>query len=115
MDTKEQLINIIKEWVKIDNEMRDLQKQMKNLRNQKKGKSNELIHIMKTNQIDCFDIKDGKINYHRKNMKKPMTQKSLLGVLNKYFDNVEKAIEVNQYILDNRQEVIKETIIRKIV
>ena len=114
MDTKEQLINIIKDWVSIDNEMREIQKRMKILRNQKKAKSNELIYIMKTNNIDCFDIKDGKINYHKKNMKKPISQKTLLNVLNQYFDNVEKAMEVNNFIMDNRQEIVKETIVRKI-
>ena len=39
----------------------------------------------------------------------------LTNILSKYFKgDTEKANEINDYILENREEVVKETIVRKI-
>ena len=59
METKEQLINTIKKWVKIDNDIRALQKEQNKLKHEKKTISKLLMEVMKENEIDCFDIKDG--------------------------------------------------------
>lgn len=115
METKEQLIREIKEWVKIDNEIRMLQKETNNRKNEKKIITNNLINIMKTHQIDCFDIKDGQLMYTKKNIKKPITKKNLITILSSYYNgNTEKAINLNNFIMDNREEIVKETITRKI-
>ena len=70
METKEQLVNSIKKWVKIDNEIRALQKETNKRKADKKKISNELVEVMRTNEIDCFDINDGQILYSKKNVKK---------------------------------------------
>jgi len=115
METKEQLKNSIKEWVKIDNEIRALNEEMVKRKKEKKERSAELMNIMKKNEIDCFDIKNGQIMYCKKNIKKPITKKMLMDVLSKYFKgDVTKASDVNNFILDNREEVVKETIVHKI-
>lgn len=112
MATKEELSKIIKEWVSIDNEIKILQKEIKDRRNNKKILTNSLIEIMKTNEIDCFDINNGKIMYSKNNVKKPITKKHLLNCLSNYFNN-ESGINsdnVVQFILDNREIVIKDNI-----
>jgi hypothetical protein len=115
MDNKEQLIKSIKEWVRIDNEIRTLQEQQSIRKKEKKTISDSLLTVMKTNEIDCFDINDGQIIYNKKNIKKPITKKMLLNVLSNYFkDDVSKANELNNYILENREDVIKENIVRKV-
>ena len=115
MDTKEQLINTIREWVKTDNEIRSLQEEIKNRKNKKKQVSESLITIMKQNEIDCFDLKDGQLLYTKKSVKKPITKKVLLTILNNYFNgDYIKASEINDYILSNREEVIHEKIIHKL-
>jgi hypothetical protein len=115
METKEQLIKSIKEWVKIDNEIRALQKEAKKRMDEKKNISKKLIEVMKNNEIDCFDLKDGQIMYSKKNVKKPITKKSLLDILAKYCEgDTIKAAEINDFIMDNREEVVKENIVRKI-
>lgn len=115
MESKDTLIKTIKDWVKLDNEIRALKKE-EYLRNAEKKKvSNLLMEIMKNNNIDEFDIKDGQICYNKKHIKKPITKKMLTNILSKYFKgDTEKANEINDYILENREEVIKETIVRKI-
>lgn len=115
METKEQLIKAIKEWVKIDNEIRTLQKETNNRKNEKKKITTDLIDIMKTHQIDCFDINDGRLTYTKKHVKKPITKKNLMQILKSYYNgNDEKASQLNNFIMENREEVVKETITRKI-
>ena len=73
------------------------------------------MDVMVRNEIDCFDIKDGQIMYSKKNIKKPITQKNLLGILANYCKgDMERASEINNFILENREEVVKEEIVRKI-
>jgi hypothetical protein len=115
MESKEELIKSIREWVKIDNEIRILQKEQIQRKNEKKKISANLMEVMKKNEIDCFDINDGQILYNKRNIKKPITQKKLVGILSNYFNgDISKATEVNNYILENREEIVKETIVRKI-
>lgn len=115
METKEHLIKTIKEWVRLDNDIRKLKTEEKLRNDEKKKVSNTLMEIMKKNEIDEFDINDGKICYTRKSIKKPITKKILLDVLSKYFKgDTLKASELNEFIIDNREEVVKETISRKI-
>jgi hypothetical protein len=115
LKTKDQLIEKIKEWVKIDNEIRVLQKEQRKRLTDKKKVSVELIAVMRTNEIDAFDLNDGQILYDKRNMKKPITKTALLSILTTYYKgDVVKASETNQYILDNREEVVREKIVRKI-
>ena len=114
METKDQLIHSIKEWVKVDNEMKVLQKELNQRKAEKKGLSAILIDVMRKNEIDCFDINNGQLIYNKKNIKKPISKKELLNVLSKFFEGDSlKASELNEYILNSRTEVIKEEIIRK--
>ena len=115
METKEQLVNCIKQWVKIDNEIRTLQNEQVKRKKEKKTISNDLIEVMKKNQIDCFDIKDVQLVYNKKNVKKPITKKELLQILSTYYEgDTLKANEVTTFIDENRKEVVKETITRKV-
>jgi hypothetical protein len=115
METKDQLIAAIREWVRLDNETRHLQKEIASRKNDKKKINESLIEIMKKNEIDCFDIKDGQLCYVKKNIKKPITKKNLLEILARYYDGDRlKAGQLNDFILNNREEEVKETIVRKI-
>ena len=65
METKEELVNGIKEWVQIDNDVNKLRAQIKILNTRKKDLTGTLVNVMKKNEIDCFDIKDGHISYKK--------------------------------------------------
>jgi hypothetical protein len=53
---KEDLIVYIKEWIKIDNEIINLKTQVKQKTTKKKELTESLVNVMKSNNIDCFDI-----------------------------------------------------------
>ena len=111
METKEDLIKFIKSWVKIDNEIKTLQTELSKRKSEKKKISNDLIEVMRKNEIEMFDIKNGLLLYSKKNVKKPISQKTLLQLLTKYYKNDElKANELNSFLLENREHTTKENI-----
>lgn len=115
METKEELMNGVKEWVQTDNEIAKLKAHMKVLNEKKKTLTTQLLDVMKTNDIDCFDIKGGSINYKKNNVKKPISAKTLIGSLTKYYENdPATAEELGKFILNDRETQVKETIKRKV-
>jgi hypothetical protein len=114
MENKQQLIDSIKDWVKLDNEIRKLQSEITSRKNEKKSVSTKLMETMNANNIDCFDIKDGQLCYNKRSVKKPITKKGLFDILTKYYNgDLMQATQVNEYIIENREEVVKETLVRK--
>ena len=115
LETKEELVRTIREWVRIDNEIRALQKEQKKRLNDKKMISHDLMNVMKQNNIDCFDINDGQLIYSRKNIKKPITRNNLISILSQFYEgDIDKAASLNDFIMENREETVKETIVRKL-
>ena len=114
-ETKEQLINNIKEWIKIDTEILELKAGIKERTTKKKGLTESLVTTMKTNSIDCFDINGGSLIYKKNKIKNPINSKTLLSALQNYYKNEpQKAEELTKHVLDSRSEQVKETIKRKI-
>ena len=115
MTTKAELVQNIRDWIAVDNEIRELNKEIRLRKTKQQQISKTLMQTMKENEIDEFDITGGKLLYNKKTLKKPLSKKNLLGILSKYYkDNETQAIEVNQFIMNNREEIVKETISRKI-
>lgn len=113
METKEQLINTIKEWVKLDNEIKTLQTEWKTRKARQQKLSELLMETMKKENIDGVDLNNGKdqLCYTKRTIKKPITKSVLLNILSKYYqEDASKALEVNTFIFENREEVIKESI-----
>lgn len=115
METKDQLVNNIKEWIKMDNEIAQLKVDIKDKNNKKKLLTENLVTVMKTNKIDCFDINGGALVYKTSKVKKPINGKSLLIALQNYYKTDAKMAEdIAKHVLDSREEQVKETIKRKI-
>lgn len=113
--TKEELIANIKEWIKIDNDIAKLKAEIKDKTNKKKMLTTNLVTVMKTNSIDCFDINDGALVYKQTKSKKSITGKTLLAALQNYYkEQPNLAEDLTKHVLDSREEVVKETIKRKI-
>ena len=115
METKEELVKSIREWISFDSDIAKLQSQLKEKRAQKKRNSEQLVNTMKNNSIDCFDINGGAILYKRNVVKKPLTGKTMLPLLEAYLAASEiKADDLTKYLLDNRVEKVTETVRRRV-
>jgi hypothetical protein len=115
MEPKEQLVNNIKEWIKIDNEIGQLKAEIKERNNKKKSLTENLVAVMKTNKIDCFDINGGALVYKKNKVKKPINGKTLLGALQSYYkSDPQMAEDIAKHVMESREEQIKETIKRKV-
>ena len=114
-NTKDELIANIKEWIKIDSDLSKLKLELKEKTSKKKIITETLVNVMKNNAIDCFDINGGALIYKQKKLKKTISGKFLLTQLEQYYkDQPEVAKEITKKVLDNRIEVIKDEIKRKI-
>ena len=108
---KQELIENIKAWMKIDNELKQLKKEENDRIKKKEEISKRLVQIMSENDIDEFNTKTGKIVYTKRNVKKPITKKMLLNILTKYTEgNVSEAQEISDFIDENREQQIVESI-----
>lgn len=113
--TKDELIYNIKEWIKMDNEITKLKAEVKMKNNKKKELTESLVNVMKNNAIDCFDINGGALVYKQKKTRRTISGKFLLSQLEEYYkDQPELAKEITKKVLDNRVEVVKDEIKRKI-
>lgn len=114
-NTKGLLVNNIKEWIKLDNDVVKLKSDIKERTNKKKLLTENLVNVMKTNSIDCFDINGGALVYKKNKVKKPLTGKTLLAALQNYYKTEPNMAEdIAKHVMESREEQIKETIKRKI-
>jgi len=113
MANKEELKETIREWIQLDNEIKTLQSEMKARKDKKKNLSDKLVNIMRDNEIDCFNVNDGKLMYSQTKVKGTINKNYLLATISKCLDDQEQAQEITKFILDNRDIKVKESIKRK--
>jgi len=115
METKEELVVNIKEWIKLDNEISKLKNEIKERNAKRKALTESLVGVMKKNEIDCFDINGGALVFKTNKVKKALNGKSLLNALKSYYATQPQVAEdLTKHILNSREEQVKETIKRKI-
>ena len=116
MNSKDILINNIKEWVKLENEIAQLNKEINVRKKEKKVLSNTLIETMKNYTVKggTSSIQTGQICFNKRKSKKAITKKGLFDILTKYYNGDDTKInELQNFILDNRETITKETITLK--
>tara|TARA_B100000242_G_scaffold255156_1_gene198087 strand:- start:961 stop:1329 length:369 start_codon:yes stop_codon:yes gene_type:complete len=114
-ETQNALLENVKSWLTIDNEIRALQKEIKERRKMKKQLTTELMTTMKSNDIDALNVPDGELIYNKTKTKAPLSKKHLLSSLSQYFKGDKRMIdELSKFIMETRAEKEKESIRRKI-
>tara|TARA_B100002019_G_C21200716_1_gene563862 strand:+ start:168 stop:536 length:369 start_codon:yes stop_codon:yes gene_type:complete len=114
-ETQKALLENVKSWLTIDNEIRALQKEIKERRKMKKQLTTDLMSTMKSNDIDALNVPDGELIYNKTKTKAPLSKKHLLSSLGQYFKGDQRMIdELSKFIMESRAEKEKESIRRKI-
>ena len=115
MSTQQELLENVKTWLDIDNQIRTLQKEIRDRRKVKKELTESLVGIMKNQDIDALNVPDGQLIYNKTKTKAPLSKKHLLVSLTQFFKNDQRMVEeLSKYIMESRQEKEKENIKRKI-
>jgi hypothetical protein len=114
METKEELVKHIKSWITLEEELKNLQREIKVRRAEKKKLSEQLIKVMNTNEIDCFNINNGRLIHAKQKSKETITKSFLLKALSTYVDNAAEVEEITKHILDTRETKEKDIIRIKI-
>jgi hypothetical protein len=105
----------IRDWIALDNDLRRMKKQIRQRTEDRDRITAGLMDSMKRRNIDMVNLADGHLRYESRKVKKPVTQKMLLNLLATYFGgDVDEANKVNTFILDHREETVRETLVRKI-
>jgi hypothetical protein len=112
---KEQLVNNIREWLKLDNELAQLKVETKEKTTRKKALTDELTVIMKSTGLDQLDINGGSLVYKQNKVRKPLNKKTMLEALKSYNTHDPLvAEELAKHLMDSRVVEVKEKIERKV-
>tara|TARA_A100001015_G_scaffold202916_1_gene226703 strand:- start:10933 stop:11283 length:351 start_codon:yes stop_codon:yes gene_type:complete len=110
MSSPDNLKSQVKEWLAINNVIIKLQAQIKELKDRKNKITEGLVDVMKTNDIDAFDVNDGQMIYQKNKVKSTIGKKMLHETLRNYLNNPETADQIAEHILNSRTEKVKENI-----
>ena len=113
--TKEQLKDHLRQWVRVENEIGTLSAEIKKRKLIHQQLSASLLRVMKQNEIDCFDIANGRIVYSKTKTRAPLNNGQLKHALTTYYkEDVEKANSLTEFLLASRVEKTRESIKMKI-
>ena len=111
---KNQLKAEVKDYLEIDDQIKALNKAIKDRRDRKKKLSESILVNMKKFDIDFMNTKNGKLVYTETKRKEGLNKKNLIVGLNNYFEDEARAKMVSKIVLDSRNEVKKVTLRRTI-
>ena len=111
---KDELKKEVREYLDIDDQIKALNKAVKDRRDKKKKLSENILVNMKKFEIDFMNTKNGKLVYTESKRKESLNKKNLITGLNSYFKNEEQSKTISKFVLDSRNEVKKVTLRRTI-
>jgi hypothetical protein len=96
--------NMIKEWVTIDNELRELSFKSKSLREKRNNVNNNVIKYIETNNLDnaIIKISDGTLKFNYTNISQPLTFKYINECLNDIINDKNQVEAIINYIKNKR-------------
>jgi uncharacterized protein (UPF0335 family) len=113
--TKDQLKDYLRQWVRVENEISTLSAEIKKRKLIHQQLSKSLLDVMRKNDIDCFDIANGRIVYSKTKIRAPLNNGQIKSALSTYYkDDVEKAASLTEFLLASRVEKTRESIKMKI-
>jgi hypothetical protein len=111
-----EFVQAIKQWVAYDDAIKEANDKLKTYRQKKKELGNSIQIYMKKNHIENHDInitEGGKVRYKSTLRVVPINKEYILKRLTDYFSgNVEKAIQIVEYIYKDREKITSNSLSR---
>ena len=100
----DEFTNMIKEWVTIDNELRELSLKTKSLREKKNNLNNNVINYIENNNLDnaIIKISDGTLKFNYTNISQPLTFKYINECLSDIINDKNQVEAIINYIKNKR-------------
>jgi len=113
--SKEQIKDHLRQWIRVENEISTLSVEIKKRKLIHQQLSASLLDVMRKNDIDCFDIANGKIVYSKVKRRAPLNNGQIRSALTTYYkDDADKANNLTEFLLSTRVEKTHESIKMKI-
>jgi hypothetical protein len=109
------VVDTVKEWIKIDNELKLLQTEIKTRKERKKQLSDSLVSILRDSDIDGWNTKEGKLEYVKTKTKTSLNKQHIKAALAKFIKDSDQVDAMTQFIYESRGIKEKESIKRKVV
>lgn len=98
----EEFKQMIAEWISKDDEIKEINKELKDLKDDKKQLENYILSYMEKIDLGTLDIGDGKLRRSVSKTKGALKHEIIQNSLVKIFNDVQKAHHTTKFILDNR-------------
>lgn len=102
---KSKLQENVKEYLKLDDEIKALTKALKERKDKRKETSQFILACMGKFEINHMNTNSGKLIYSVSKNKAPLNKNNITNILGKYFDDDTRGQEVCKYLLENREHV----------
>ena len=113
----EEFVEVVKNWVKLDDEIRDYTSKIKDLKNERKEFEEFILEYMESINENVIEITGGKLRRNKSNTKTPLKEESIQTALFEITKDNEKSMHMTKYIMENRPSVervnLKRTRFRK--
>ena len=113
----EEFVEVVKNWVKIDDEIREYNDKVKDLKNERKEYETYILEYMDKINENVINITGGKLRKNKSQTKTPLKEESIQTALYEITKDNEKSTQMTKYIMQNRPTVervnLKRTRLRK--
>ena len=113
----EEFIEVVKNWVKIDDDIREHTNAIKDLKDERKDYETYILEYMDKIKVPVIDITGGKLRVNKSQTKTPLKEESIQTALFQITKDNIKSTEMTKYIMENRPCVerinLKRTRLRK--
>ena len=113
----EEFVEVVKNWVKLDDEIRDYNDKVKDLKNERKEYEAYILEYMDKINENVINITGGKLRKNKSQTKAPLKEESIQTALYEITKDNERSNQMTKYIMENRPSVervnLKRTRLRK--
>jgi len=113
----EEFVEVVKNWVKLDDEIRDYNDKVKDLKNERKDYEEYILEYMDKINENVINITGGKLRKNKSQTKTPLKEESIQTALFEITKDNERSTQMTKYIMEKRPSVervnLKRTRLRK--
>ena len=111
MSTGGDLVSLVQQWLVGEKEIKLLQSQIRDLRKKQKNATNNLVSVMKEHDIDCLDVKDGRLSHKAQITRGAVSKKHLLESISVFFQDAEDpdlSSKLTGHIMNSRKATVQD-------